>query len=87
MKTSSKAARPGRPTILLTNDDGFYRETIHVLLRALRPVGTAYIVAPDRERSACSLSVTLRRPLRAQLVHARGRARELHVSQRERAGG
>ncbi len=60
-----------RPTILLTNDDGFYHENIQVLFRKLRALGTTYIVAPDRERSACSLAVTLRRPLRAQRVKPR----------------
>ncbi|HSA95054.1 MAG TPA: 5'/3'-nucleotidase SurE [Acidobacteriota bacterium] len=71
MKTPSKAAAARRPAILLTNDDGFYCETIQALFRELRPVGTTYIVAPDRERSACSLAVTLRRPLRAQRVKPR----------------
>jgi len=60
-----------RPIILLTNDDGFYRETIQILFRRLAPLGRTYIVAPDRERSACSLAVTLRQPLRAQRVKPR----------------
>jgi 5'-nucleotidase len=60
-----------RPTILLTNDDGFYRETIQVLFRRLASLGRTYNVAPDRERSACSLAVTLRQPLRAQRVKPR----------------
>ena len=55
-----------RPVILLTNDDGFYHETIRILFRRLAKLGRTYIVAPDRERSACSLAVTLRRPLRVQ---------------------
>jgi 5'-nucleotidase len=59
------------PVILLTNDDGFYRESIQVLFRRLRTLGRTYIVAPDRERSACSLAVTLRRPLRAERVKPR----------------
>ena len=52
------------PLILLTNDDGFFRETIQVLHRRLRPLGRTFIVAPDREKSASSLAITLRRPLR-----------------------
>jgi len=71
VKTPARAAAERRPVILLTNDDGFFRETILALFRALRPLGTTYVVAPDRERSGCSLSVTLRRPLRAQLVRPR----------------
>jgi 5'-nucleotidase len=60
-----------RPIILLTNDDGFYRETIQVLFRRLGTLGRTYIVAPDREKSACSLAVTLRRPLRVQHIKPR----------------
>jgi 5'-nucleotidase len=59
------------PLILLTNDDGFFRETIHILFRRLRPLGETYIVAPDREKSASSLSITLRQPLRIQQVKPR----------------
>jgi 5'-nucleotidase len=54
------------PLILLCNDDGFYREEIRILHRRLRPLGRTVIVAPDRERSAASMAVTLRRPLRLQ---------------------
>jgi 5'-nucleotidase len=60
-----------RPLILLTNDDGFYHETIQILYRRLQPLGRTYIVAPDREKSACSLAITLRRPLRIQHVKPR----------------
>ena len=59
------------PVILLTNDDGFYRETIQILYRRLGALGRTYIVAPDREKSACSLAVTLRQPLRIQRVKPR----------------
>ncbi|MBS1226442.1 MAG: stationary-phase survival protein SurE [Candidatus Aminicenantes bacterium] len=63
--------RDGRPVILLTNDDGFYRETIQILFRRLGRLGRTYIVAPDREKSACSLSITLRQPLRVQHIKPR----------------
>jgi 5'-nucleotidase len=69
--TPPPTAAARRPVILLTNDDGFYRETIQVLFRGLAPLGRTYIVAPDRERSACSLAVTLRRPLRVERVRPR----------------
>lgn len=65
------ARRGRRPVILLTNDDGYFRETIQILFRALGALGTTYIVAPDREKSACSLAVTLRHPLRAQRIKPR----------------
>lgn len=53
-----------RPLILLTNDDGVLFEGIRKLRRALSPLAEVWIVAPDREKSASSLSLTLHRPLR-----------------------
>ncbi|MHB8056076.1 MAG: 5'/3'-nucleotidase SurE [Candidatus Aminicenantales bacterium] len=61
-------ARAAGPLILLCNDDGYLREGIQVLFRRLRPLGQTVIVAPDRERSACSLALTLRQPLRLHRV-------------------
>jgi len=56
------------PLILLTNDDGFFAEGIQALYRGARGLGRLFIVAPDRERSACSLSLSLRQPLRVQRI-------------------
>jgi 5'-nucleotidase len=53
--------------ILVSNDDGIHSEGIKALARALRRVGEVYVVAPDRERSAASHSLTLHRPLRVEL--------------------
>jgi len=61
-------ARASEPLILLCNDDGSHREGIRILHRRLRPLGQIVIVAPDRERSASSLALTLRRPLRLHRV-------------------
>jgi 5'-nucleotidase len=55
-----------RPLILLTNDDGFFAEGIRSLQKGLRGLGELTAVAPDREKSASSLSLTLHRPLRIQ---------------------
>lgn len=63
-------ARPA-PLILLVNDDGFFAEGIQALARALRGLGRTFIVAPDREKSATSMSLTLHRPLRVQKIRAR----------------
>ena len=52
--------------ILLTNDDGYFAEGILALARHLRRVAETFVVAPDREKSATSLSLTLRRPLRVE---------------------
>lgn len=53
-----------RPRILVTNDDGVYSEGIKKLARAHERIGEVTIVAPDREQSASSHSLTLNRPLR-----------------------
>lgn len=54
--------------ILLCNDDGYQRESIQILFRRLRSLGRTVIVAPDRERSASSLALTLRQPLRLHRI-------------------
>ncbi|MEA3475333.1 MAG: 5'/3'-nucleotidase SurE [Candidatus Cloacimonadota bacterium] len=50
--------------ILLTNDDGVFAEGIGELSRILEKKYNITIVAPDRERSAASHSLTLHHPLR-----------------------
>jgi len=56
------------PLILLTNDDGFFAEGIQALFRGLKDLGRLFIVAPDREKSASSLALSLRQPLRVQRI-------------------
>jgi 5'-nucleotidase len=56
------------PILLVSNDDGFRSEGIVALAEALRPLGTVYVVAPDRERSAAGHSLTLTQPLRVEKV-------------------
>jgi 5'-nucleotidase len=60
--------------ILLTNDDGLYAEGMSALVDVARQFGEVKVVAPDRERSACGHSMTLRDPLRAQPVDYDGLA-------------
>lgn len=52
--------------ILITNDDGIDAEGLKVLARSLRGLKglQVTVVAPERERSATSHSLTLHRPLR-----------------------
>jgi 5'-nucleotidase len=52
--------------ILVTNDDGIHSPGLLSLFDAMRKIGTAYIVAPDRERSAVSHALTMHRPLRVE---------------------
>ncbi len=54
--------------ILVTNDDGFRSEGIILLARALKELGSVFIVAPDRERTAVGHSITLHRPLRLEKI-------------------
>jgi 5'-nucleotidase len=59
------------PLILVSNDDGIHSEGIAALAEALAEMGDVVVVAPDRERSAVSHSLTLHRPLRVEQVAAR----------------
>ncbi len=52
--------------ILCTNDDGYLSSGIGVLARAASTLGSVTVVAPDREQSASSSSLTLHYPLRAR---------------------
>lgn len=54
--------------ILITNDDGIDAPGINALAEALSTVAEVAVVAPDRERSAVSHSLTLHHPLRALLL-------------------
>ena len=53
-----------RPLILVSNDDGVRARGCVALREAMERVGDAYTVAPEREQSANSHSLTLHRPLR-----------------------
>jgi len=52
--------------ILCTNDDGYLATGIRVLASAANELGSVTTVAPDREQSATSHSLTLHHPLRAR---------------------
>jgi 5'-nucleotidase len=52
--------------ILCTNDDGYLATGIGVLSSAASALGRVTVVAPDREQSATSNSLTLHHPLRAR---------------------
>ncbi len=50
--------------ILLTNDDGLFSPGLTRLAEKLKEKYRVYIAAPDRERSAVSMGLTLHQPLR-----------------------
>jgi 5'-nucleotidase len=54
--------------ILVSNDDGYLATGINVLTDALAEIADVVVVAPDRNRSAASNSLTLNDPLRVSKV-------------------
>ena len=50
--------------LLCSNDDGILARGLQCLERAAQPLGDVWVVAPDREQSATSHSLTLHHPLR-----------------------
>ena len=50
--------------ILVTNDDGIHAEGLAALAEAMTELGDVWIIAPEREQSACGHALTLHRPLR-----------------------
>jgi 5'-nucleotidase len=63
--------------ILLSNDDGYRSPGLQVLAEELRRYGGVTVVAPDRDRSGASNSLTLDVPIRAErldngFIHVNG---------------
>ena len=56
----------GTKQILCTNDDGYLAPGLALLARVASRLGRVVVVAPDREQSATSHSLTLHRPLRVK---------------------
>lgn len=50
--------------LLLSNDDGILAHGLECLIAAAEPLGEVWVVAPDREQSATSHSLTLHHPVR-----------------------
>ncbi|MBI2159254.1 MAG: 5'/3'-nucleotidase SurE [Candidatus Rokubacteria bacterium] len=57
--------------LLLTNDDGVHASGLAALARAFDELGDVYVLAPEREQSACGHALTLHRPLRVDRVGER----------------
>jgi 5'-nucleotidase len=56
--------------ILISNDDGYRARGIHALREALTGLADLTVVAPDRNRSGASNSLTLEMPLRVEQADA-----------------
>jgi len=54
--------------ILVSNDDGVYAPGLTILVDALRMFGDVCVVAPDRNRSGASNSLTLHNPIRVKKI-------------------
>src|SRR5262247_4064540 len=57
--------------ILVTNDDGVHAPGLAALAAALEDLGEVWVVAPEREQSACGHALTLHRPVRVHQVGER----------------
>ena len=64
--TRTQAPAPSAVKILLANDDGYRAPGLRCLKEALAGVAPLAVVAPDRNRSGASNSLTLDLPLRVQ---------------------
>ena len=58
--TTAGGSHPGRPRILLANDDGYAAVGLRVLEPVLAEHGEVWVIAPDRERSATSNAMSIR---------------------------
>tara|TARA_Y100000591_G_scaffold305875_1_gene303822 strand:- start:58 stop:822 length:765 start_codon:yes stop_codon:yes gene_type:complete len=58
-----------KPEILIVNDDGIYSYGIQALADAMVKIGNVKIVAPDKEQSGKSHSITLNDPVRLKPVN------------------
>ena len=52
--------------ILLSNDDGYQAQGLRALYDAINVIADTVVVAPDRDRSGASNSLTLEQPIRAR---------------------
>ena len=59
------------PILLVTNDDGIHAAGLAALAQALDDLGDVYVLAPEREQSACGHALTLHRPLRVETMRER----------------
>jgi 5'-nucleotidase len=57
--------------ILITNDDGIESDALGPLCDALSPLGEVHVIAPERNWSGASHSITLFRPLRCRPTQLR----------------
>ena len=67
--TAARTRRESRERqlrILISNDDGYQARGLRTLAEHLRTLAEVIVVAPDRNRSGASNSLTLETPLRVE---------------------
>lgn len=69
-----------QPRFLLTNDDGIHSDGLRALALAFAEIGEVFVVAPDREQSACGHAITMHHPLRVEESQMPGAAKAFAVS-------
>jgi 5'-nucleotidase len=57
-----------RPTILITNDDGYFAPGIRKLIAIMRKIGRVVVVASDQAMSGMGHAITIKTPLRLKTV-------------------
>jgi 5'-nucleotidase len=65
---SRKEDMAEKPLILVTNDDGVFAPGLKAMAVELARIGRVVVVAPDRDNSAASHSLTMQRPLRVKEI-------------------
>ena len=66
-----------KPNILIVNDDGIQSPGIQALAEAMESLGSITIVAPEKEQSGKSHSITLNDPIRIKSVKFKKRVERL----------
>jgi 5'-nucleotidase len=62
----------GKPTILITNDDGIFAPGIYALWEVMKKIGDVIVVAPDSEKSAVGHAITISNPIRMKKINGHG---------------
>lgn len=60
-----------RMRILVTNDDGILSPGIEALVRAVEPLGSVEVVAPETEQSAIGHAITVKTPMSVNRLHVK----------------
>lgn len=57
-----------KPTILITNDDGYFANGIRALITMMRKIGRVVVVSSDQVMSGMGHAITIKTPLRLKTV-------------------